>query len=283
MNADGTGEICLTTQSGSLACAMPAWRGAADGGATAPVVSGVTVPAAPVAVRGRVSATATFTDTGSAKKHAATWTWGDGTTSTGTVAAGSVAGTHAYSSAGVYRVTVTVTDGGGRSGTAAAPSFVVVYDPKGGFVTGGGRIASPAGAYLADSAVTCPAAFGFTSAYSTASSKKGSSTTVQLGTAKFLFGLGDLTFQSTSYESLAVGGSKATFRGTGTINGKGAYGFQLSVIDGQQRGGDGTDRFRIRIWDQATGGTVYDNQAGPSDAADPAMAISAGAITIAKP
>jgi PKD repeat protein len=280
MNADGSGRVRLTTD--AAYDGTPAWHGAGNQ-QSPPAVSGVTVPPGPVAVKGPVSATATFTDAGSAKRHTATWAWGDGVTSTGTVAGGSVAGTHAYSSVGVYRVTVTVTDDGGESGTASAPSFVVAYDPNGRFVTGGGWIQSPAGAYLADPALTGPAAFGFTARYSAGSGKKGSATNGLEGKTEFLFRLGDLNFQSTSYERLAVSGHKATIRGTGTINGKGVYGFQLSAIDGQQGGGKKTDRFRIRIWDGASGRTVYDNQARAGDSADPATAISGGAITIARP
>jgi len=281
MNAVGTGERSLTAQSGSLACTMPAWLDAATIVPTPPVVRTVTVPEVPVAVKGPVSVTASFTDAGNPETHTATWTWGDGSTSTGTVAGSAVAGAHTYTSAGVYRVSVTVTDGGGASGVGAASTFVVIYDTKGGFVTGGGWITSPAGAYAANASLTGPAAFGFTSRYATGSSRKGSGTAVLQGKAEFLFGLGDLNFQSTSFESLVAGGAKATLRGTGTVNGKGAYGFQLSVVDGQQRGGNGTDRFRIRIWDRVTGRTIYDNQVGAGDTADPATGISGGAITIA--
>ncbi len=160
MNADGSGQARLTTDAAYR-------RDARVVGVTAvepspPAVSGVTVPSGPVAVRGPVSATATITDAGNAGRRTAIWAWGDGVTSTGTVAGASVAGTHAYSSVGVYRVTVTVTDNGGGSGTATAPAFVVAYDPSSKYVSGGGWIASPAGAYLADPALTGPAAFGFT-------------------------------------------------------------------------------------------------------------------------
>lgn len=46
--------------------------------------------------------------------------------------------------------------------------FVVMYDPAGGFVTGGGWITSPAGAYAANPALTGKATFGFESKYKTA-------------------------------------------------------------------------------------------------------------------
>ena len=59
-------------------------------------------------------------------------------------------------------------------------------------------------------------------------------------------------------------GARAQYKGTGTINGRGSYKFQLTAIDGQVKGGRGYDRFRIKIWsrDKTTGGdnAVYDNQ-----------------------
>ena len=45
-----------------------------------------------------------------------------------------------------------------------------------------------------------------------------------------------------------MAGAKAQFKGTGTINGAGGYGFLLTVTDGQLTGGGGTDKFRIKIW-----------------------------------
>ncbi len=43
------------------------------------------------------------------------------------------------------------------------------------------------------------------------------------------------------------------FEGTGTINGAGGFGFRAIVDD---LGADpGTDRFELRIWDPATGGS----------------------------
>ena len=47
--------------------------------------------------------------------------------------------------AGINEVTLTVDDG--RDGIATSKSMIIVYDPSGGFVTGGGWIDSPAGAY----------------------------------------------------------------------------------------------------------------------------------------
>jgi hypothetical protein len=50
------------------------------------------------------------------------------------------------------------------------------------------------------------------------------------------------------------------------------------VIDGDQPGGGGTDRLRMKIWDG--GGVVFDNQQGASDSDDPVTALSGGSIVI---
>jgi hypothetical protein len=56
-----------------------------------------------------------------------------------------------------------------------------------------------------------------------------------------------------------VAGAEAQFKGLGAINGSGNYGFMLTAIDGQVNGGGGVDKFRLKIWDRATGNIVYDN------------------------
>src|SRR5918995_6503215 len=90
--------------------------------------------------------------------------------------------------------------------------FVVVFNPSAGFVTGGGWIQSPPGAYTEDPTLTGKATFGFVSKY-----KKGA--TVPDGTTEFEFNAGNLYFQSSSYQWLVVaGGTKAQFKGSGTIN-----------------------------------------------------------------
>ena len=61
-----------------------------------------------------------------------------------------------------------------------------------------------------------------------------------------------MNFHSTSYEWLVVAGARAQYKGEGTINGSGNYGFMLTAIDGQINGGGGVDKFRIKIWDKAT-------------------------------
>jgi hypothetical protein len=154
----------------------------------------------------------------------------------------------------------------------------VVADETGGFVTGGGWINSPLGAYLADPTRTGKATFGFVAKY-----LKG--TNVPTGNTEFQFKAGDLNFKSTSYEWLVVAGARAQFKGVGTINGRGNYAFMLMAIDGQVNGGGGVDRFRIKIWDMASAVIVYDNQIGTGDDAGlgDATIIQGGSIVIHKP
>jgi hypothetical protein len=77
-------------------------------------------------------------------------------------------------------------------------------------------------------------------------------------------------------------GAKAQYKGTGTINGQGSYGFMLTAIDGQLNDGGGIDRFRMKIWNVTSGATVYDNQLGVSDTGDPTTALGGGSIVIHK-
>jgi len=220
-----------------------------------------------------VSASASFTDPGTLDTHTATWDWGDTLTDDVDLATSPVSGSHAYTAAGVYTIELTVTDDDGGSGTATY-EYLVVYDPSAGFVTGGGWITSPLGAYAADPTLTGKATFGFVSKY-----LKGA--TVPTGNTEFQFHAAGMNFKSTSYDWLVVAGTKAMYKGVGTINGEGNYGFILSAIDG---GAKGTDKFRIQIWDKDNADAiVYDNMLGaaPDYTSDPTTIIS-GSIVVHK-
>jgi hypothetical protein len=185
-----------------------------------------------------------------------------------------VAGTHAYAAPGIYVVQITLVDGEGAM-VQAASDFLVVYDPEGGFVTGGGWINSPPGAYADDPALTGKATFGFVSKY-----RRG--TTVPTGNTEFQLKAGDLSFRADAYDWLVVAGAKAKFKGIGTINGAGEYAFMLSAVDGESLGGEAVDLFRIKIWDKASGEIVYDNQMDAPEDADPTTALGGGSIVVHK-
>jgi hypothetical protein len=153
------------------------------------------------------------------------------------------------------------------------PAYLPVYDPNGSFVTGGGWIQSPAGAFAADPLATGKANFGFVSKY-----KKGSSAVD--GNTEFQFHAGNLNFKSTLHEagSLVITNGKATYRGDGTVNGVPGYKFTLIAIDGNWNSGTGPDKFRIII--KGAGGVVYDNQMGAAENADDATILGGGSIVI---
>lgn len=234
----------------------------------APTITSVTGPASPIGMSGG-SAVAhiavSFTDPGSGDTHTTSIACGNATSA-------SPGGNCTYTAAGVYTVTATVTDDDGGSGSGTY-RYVVVYDPGAGFVTGGGWITSPAGAYAANPALTGRINFGFNSKY-----KK--TAQVPDGQTQFQFQVGNLNFHSTAYEWLVVTTATAQYEGTGTINGSGSYGFRVTVTDGQASGGGGVDRFRIRIWNLGTGTVIYDNQMGDADNAAASTALGGGSIVI---
>ena len=245
----------------------------------APVVGAVTGPIVPVLIGTAVAISAPFTDAGIQDVHTAVVDWGDGATTSAAVAqgagSGSVSGSKSYSSPGIYTVTVQVSDDDGATGSAQF-LYVVVYDPAGGFVTGGGLIDSRAGAYVPDPSVAGRAQFAFISKY-----QKGAS--IPQGTTSFRFNAANFVFASTSYEWLVVSGAKATYKGRGTVNGLGDYGFLLSTVDGDSQSVPGPDRLRLKVWNRLSGDVIYDNQLGAADDAPAATTIAAGAITVSAP
>jgi len=239
---------------------------------TGPATGSVFAVGTPVTFIGR------FTDSAGGT-HAGEWTF-DSTNVSGTVneSTGDVNASYSFLTAGVYLVSLTVNDGCGGAGTASTidglTALVVVYDPDAGFVTGGGWIDSPAGAYVPNPNLNGRAGFGFVSRY-----QRG--TTIPTGQTELQFRVANFNFHSTGYDWLVVAGARAQYKGSGTVNGTGNYGFMLTAIDGQISGGGGTDRFRIKIWDKNNGGAiVYDNQLSAPDGDDTTTALGGGSIVI---
>jgi len=216
-----------------------------------------------------------FIDPGVDDVHTATIDWGDGngpvdpsavTFGSGT---GQVTGEMAYDTPGVYAVTVELSDG--TATVSQTFEYVVVYDPTGGFVTGGGWIDSPSGAFTPDNPddedFVGKASFGFVSKY-----KKGQST--PSGNTTFKFKAADFKFKSTTYDWLVITNSKAQYKGNGLVNGELApngeeYKFKLTGFDADVKPNDSheDDEFRIKIWYEVEGVeiVVYDNGLGLDD------------------
>ncbi|MBG0786065.1 MAG: carboxypeptidase regulatory-like domain-containing protein [Anaerolineaceae bacterium] len=241
-----------------------------------PAIQTINAPLDPNQVNTTISTSATFTDPDLGDTHTAIWDWGDGQTTSGIVNESdkTISGSHVFTNPGVYVINLTLVDAAGAV-SELAYEYVVIYDPEAGFVTGGGWIISPEGAYTADQSLSGKATFGFVSKY-----KKGLN--VPTGNTEFQFKVAGFTFSSTSYDWLIIAGARTQYKGIGTINGMGTYGFMLTAIDGQINGGGGIDKFRIKIWDLNSDQIIYDNQIGENDDAVPSTLISGGSIVIHK-
>ena len=238
----------------------------------APLIAGLDGPLTPIAVNTPAQITAAFGDAMTNDTHTCSFGWAEGVSTSVAAGAGqaSCTSSYTYAAAGVYTVTVSVTDDDQLSDSDAF-QYVVVYDPAAGFVTGSGWIDSPAGAYQMDATLTGKAHFGFVSRY-----QRGA--TVPTGSTEFKFEVANLRFQSTSYDWLVIAGMRAQFKGRGSINGAGDYGFLATALDAGP--GGASDTFRIKIWDRATGAIVYDNVGGVDDLTSGTQAIGAGNIRI---
>jgi hypothetical protein len=242
-----------------------------------PDLGALSVPGAPLAlVSGGtvVTVSGAYTDPGTLDTHTGSLACDGGTAGAVTAAAGNASGTCTFTAAGVYTVSMTVTDDDGGSDTETASSYIVVYDPSAGFVTGGGWIHSAAGSYADDVTLEGKATFGFVSKY-----QKGASTPV--GNTEFQFHAGAFAFKSSSYQWLVIAGARAQYKGEGQVMGRaGTYGFLVTAIDGAVSGGGGVDKFRIKVWDVVTGAIVYDNRMGDAEDSAAATALGGGSIVI---
>ena len=81
--------------------------------------------------------------------------------------------------------------------------------------------------------------------------------------------------------AFANAGPKAQYKGIGTINGAGNFGFMMFAIDAAHTPSTDIDLFRIKIWDKDAGdAVVYDNEIGSGDDAEPSTQIGGGSIKI---
>lgn len=233
------------------------------------------------AVNTPINFTASFTDDTN-DAHEVIWRFiaspqpGPASVAVASATPGPITTTHTFTEPGVYTMALHVLDKDFLSGIATTidgvQALVVIYDPNGGSVSGGGWIDSPAGSLIADPTATGMAKFAFISRYQ-------NDANVPTGNAEFLFKPRSLKFRSTSYEWLVVSGRYALCKGTGTINGSGDYRFMLTSIDGDQPGGGGQDKLRIRIWSDSAG-LIYDNQPNAPEIAAPITPLSGGSIVI---
>jgi hypothetical protein len=124
--------------------------------------------------------------------------------------------------------------------------MVVVYDPTGGFVTGGGWIESVEGAYKPQTNLLGRAKFGFVSKYQKCAQVPTGNTKFIFEVAKELDSSVDFKFESEVLDWLVVtkASTNAQFKGSGKVNEVSGYKFMIWATDDDASG----DRFRIKIW-----------------------------------
>jgi len=148
---------------------------------------------------------------------------------------------------GTYLVGISVIDD--DTGSAKSELTIKVnVTPTTSSLTAGGWILAPAGSFVNDPSLSGKANFGINVKYLKDSN-------VPTGQTQFDFKAGNLNFHSTNYDWLVITGTKAQYRGSGTINGSGDYGFMVTAIDGD-------DAFRMVIWDKRTSAVIFDNALG---------------------
>ncbi len=164
---------------------------------------------------------------------------GNGTTLSPNGITSPYTGTCTYASAGVYTVRATVSDEDGGASAPALYEYVVVYDPEGPSVTGGGFYSIPGQGDR-------KAHFTFSAEFASGQPAAPN------GAVKFWIPGRALDFASTALELLVVSGNRAQFWGTGTLNGA-AVRFRITAVDGQQgesKGNSrGADAIRVELWD----------------------------------
>jgi PKD repeat protein len=232
-----------------------------------------------------LTARAAFTDAiGDA--HNAVWNWGDGTESAGLVdeSSGTVTGNHAFTTAGMYMVTLTVTDQGGLSDRTVYHA-AAVFNPSAGYQVGVGSISSPVGSFTANKSLGGTANItGMIGRYDLATGGITTSSKLQ-----FSYSVASLVFTSTTATGvkwLAMSGNRSWMKAEGvvTVNrvNEAAYAL-LSVVNATT----GFDRVRVKIWSKVDGRVIYDNQkdtsgASAADEADAVPTTSAGVVSFLK-
>ncbi|RLD22966.1 MAG: hypothetical protein DRI71_06545 [Bacteroidetes bacterium] len=252
-----------------------------------PVLISLDVPSGPIVLNEEINVSAVYKDVNLAS---ATWEWSDGTTSAGIISAGNITGSHTYTEPGVFTVSLLIKDVCGQTGQGSF-DYIVIVDPDGAFVTGGGYLNSPKGAYIGDESISGKAHFAFVAKYKKAKKHKKDKdhkgyigdkdySSMPHGVTVFYLKEAKLKFKSKSVDWLMVNGNVAMYQGTGKIKKDPTdYRYQVSVID-DGRGKKAEDKYRFQLWDIASGALVYDNQLGDETNANATQVIDKGAIVI---
>ena len=253
-------------------------RGGADTARTTATISNVapslaafSIPATPMGLTPggiTVPVSSSFTDPGTVDTHTASLDCGSGVTAQSEVVGEMASSACSFSSAGVYSIRLTVRDKDGGSDTKLSSAPIVVFDPAGGRLTGGGWVASPAGAVAFAPTAAGKLTFSLNARYEPGSS-------IPTGKAELNLTVGKLEFRSTSLDWLVATEASAQLQGRGTVNGSGDYAFSVAAIDGQSTGA-----VRIRIWHLTSGTLLYDSRPGAPLDETGVTALGGGSIQL---
>ena len=253
-------------------------RGGADTARTTATISNVapslaafSIPATPMGLTPggiTVPVSSSFTDPGTVDTHTASLDCGSGVTAQSEVVGEMASSACSFSSAGVYSIRLTVRDKDGGSDTKLSSAPIVVFDPAGGRLTGGGWVASPAGAVAFAPTAAGKLTFSLNARYEPGSS-------IPTGKAELNLTVGKLEFRSTSLDWLVATEASAQLQGRGTVNGNGDYAFSVVAMDGQSTGA-----VRIRIWHRTSGTLLYDSRPGAPLDVTGVTALGGGSIQL---
>ena len=253
-------------------------RGGADTARTTATISNVapslaafSIPATPMGLTPggiTVPVSSSFTDPGTVDTHTASLDCGSGVTAQSDVVGEMASSACSFSSAGVYSIRLTVRDKDGGSDTKLSSAPIVVFDPAGGRLTGGGWVASPAGAVAFAPTAAGKLTFSLNARYEPGSS-------IPTGKAELNLTVGKLEFRSTSLDWLVATEASAQVQGRGTVNGSGDYAFSVVAMDGQSTGA-----VRIRIWHRTSGTLLYDSRPGAPLDETGVTALGGGSIQL---
>jgi hypothetical protein len=188
-----------------------------------------------------VALSGSFTDPGVLDTHTAVWTVG-GATLPAAVAehggSGTAAATWTPSAAGLYPLSLTVTDKDGGT-TTVSGGTLVVFDPAAGSVSGAGSLIDPGRDLVL---------FEFEARYRDQDSNPSGHVELHVP---------HLTLLATHLDWLVVTSPSFVLQGDGRVlDRRGSYSFRLSGVTGHP------DQLRVQIWDPG-GSLVYDSTQRP--------------------
>ena len=196
--------------------------------------------------------------------------------------AGAVIATVGVSAPGTYQTMVSIIDQMGATASATIGITVVLAapppppppspPPQTGSVGGAGRFGVGAGAVAGFEGKEATVWFELEARISKEGHRLRGGVGVEVPKARF-------RFFSTEVTKLDVKGTRADLSGRGRLNGRRSVSFAISAVDGPQgERGTGTDRVRIKIWDEQ--GVVFDTNPGMPMSGDPTVVPRPGRIVV---